>query len=168
VLRSAKVAAARAGKPEYAVFEEALRRHLGLTQVVERVWADIGPDQAPSDEEAAQIAAEALSAVRAERSVRQAGSALPEPIRVVIDPNVWVPATINAYGTPAQVVEAVTSGTVVAVVTQQLVDELAAVLIRPKFRRWITVADAVAFVAALDGTAEVYPDPAAPTTAAST
>lgn len=40
-------------------------------------------------------------------------------------------------------VEAVTTGEVVAVVTQDLLDELAAVLIRPKFRRWLDVADAV-------------------------
>jgi predicted nucleic acid-binding protein len=32
------------------------------------------------------------------------------------------------------------SGRVVAIVAQGLLDELAAVLIRPKFRRWLTVA----------------------------
>ena len=53
------------------------------------------------------------------------------------------------------------SGQVIAVVTQRLLDELAAVLIRPKFRPWITVADTVAFEA-LDGTAEVRPDPGSP------
>jgi len=47
---------------------------------------------------------------------------------------------INPQGTPARVVEAVMSGRVVAVVTEGLLDELAAVLIRPKFRRWTTVA----------------------------
>jgi len=51
-----------------------------------------------------------------------------------------VSAVINPQGTPARVVEAVMSGRVVAVVTEGLLDELAAVLIRPKFRRWITVA----------------------------
>lgn len=74
----------------------------------------------------------------------------------------WVSAVINPYGTPAQVIVAVTSGAVVAVVTRHLLDELAAVLISPKFRRWITVADAVAFVEALDGTAEVHPEPGNP------
>ena len=34
-------------------------------------------------------------------------------------------------------------------VSQHLLDELAAVLVRPKFRRWVSVADALAFVEAL-------------------
>lgn len=73
LLRSAKVAAARAGKPEYEVFEEALRRYLGFAEVVERVWAGISPEQAPSEDEAARIAVEELGAVRSERAARQAG-----------------------------------------------------------------------------------------------
>lgn len=71
----------------------------------------------------------------------------------------WISAVINPYGTPARVVEAVLDGQVVAVVSQQLLDELAAVLIRPKFRHWVSVADAVAFVEALAGYAELHPDP---------
>jgi uncharacterized protein len=66
---------------------------------------------------------------------------------------------INPYGAPARVVEAVMSGQVVALVTQQLIDELAGVLMRPKFRRWIKVADALAFIEALKGTAEWLPNP---------
>jgi uncharacterized protein len=75
---------------------------------------------------------------------------------VVVDPNVWVSAVINPYGTPARVVE--------AVITQHLLDELAAVLIRPKFRRWISVADAIAFVESLGGHADLRDDPGPPTT----
>lgn len=71
----------------------------------------------------------------------------------------WVSAVINPYGTPARVVQAVISGQVIAVVTQHLLDELAAVLIRPKFRRWVTVADALALVESLAGTADLRPDP---------
>jgi putative PIN family toxin of toxin-antitoxin system len=81
---------------------------------------------------------------------------------VVIDPNVWVSAVINPYGTPARVVEAVASGQIVAVVNQHLLDELTAVLVRPKFRRWISVADAVAFVETLGGHADLHPDSASP------
>ncbi len=55
---------------------------------------------------------------------------------MVIDPNVWVSAVINPFGVPARLVEAVTTGKLVAVVSQHLLDELTAVLIRPKFRRW--------------------------------
>jgi hypothetical protein len=73
LLRAAKVAAARAGKHEYEVFEEALRRHLGLAEVVDRVWSGIGARQAPSEKEAARIAAEEIAAARAERADRRAG-----------------------------------------------------------------------------------------------
>jgi hypothetical protein len=73
LLRAAKVAAARSGKREYEVFEEALRRYLGLAGVVEQIWAAISPEVAPSEEEAARIAAEELAAVRAGRSTRQVG-----------------------------------------------------------------------------------------------
>jgi uncharacterized protein len=77
---------------------------------------------------------------------------------------VWVSAVINPYGTPARVVQAVADGAITAVVTQHLLDELAAVLIRPKFRRWISVADATAFVESLGGHADLRDDPGPPTT----
>jgi putative PIN family toxin of toxin-antitoxin system len=76
---------------------------------------------------------------------------------------VWVSAVINPYGTPARTVEAVADGTIIAVVTQHLLDELAAVLIRARFRRWITVADAIAFVESLGGHADLSDDPGPPT-----
>jgi len=75
---------------------------------------------------------------------------------------VWVSAVINPFGAPARVVEAVISGELVAVVSQHLLDEVTAVLIRPKFRRWVSVADAVAFVETLGGHADLYPDPGTP------
>ncbi len=46
---------------------------LGLAKVVERVWAGINPEQAPSEDEVARIATEELSAVRLERAARRAG-----------------------------------------------------------------------------------------------
>lgn len=64
---------------------------------------------------------------------------------MVLDTNVWISAVINPYGTPSRVVAAVLSGQIVPVVSQQLLDELIAVLIRPKFRRWLSVAEAVSF-----------------------
>lgn len=73
LLRSAKVAAARTGKREYEVFEEALRQHLGFPGVVERIWSGISSDRAPDEAEAARIAGEELATVRAERSGRRAG-----------------------------------------------------------------------------------------------
>jgi hypothetical protein len=73
LLQATKVAAARTGKRESEIFEEALQRHLGFAGVVERIWAGIGAEEAPDDEEAARIAAEELAAVRADRSTREAG-----------------------------------------------------------------------------------------------
>jgi hypothetical protein len=73
LLRAAKVAAARSGKREYEVFEEALRRHLGFAGAVEQIWAGIAAEQAPNEDEAARIAGEELAAVRTERSSRRAG-----------------------------------------------------------------------------------------------
>jgi hypothetical protein len=73
LLRAAKVAAARSGKREYEVFEEALRKHLGLAEAVKRIWDGISLEEAPSEEEAARVAAEELAAVRSERSSRRAG-----------------------------------------------------------------------------------------------
>jgi putative PIN family toxin of toxin-antitoxin system len=71
---------------------------------------------------------------------------------------VWVSAVINPFGVPARVVEAVTTGEILAVVSQRLLDELTAVLIRPKFRRWLSVADAVTFVETLGGYADLRAD----------
>lgn len=72
LLRTVKVAAARSGKREYEVFEEALREHLGLAGAVERIWAGIGREEAAGEEEATRIAAEELAAARAERGTRKA------------------------------------------------------------------------------------------------
>lgn len=71
LLTAAKVAAARQHKHEYEIFEEALRRHLGLQQVVDRVWANLGAD-APSEEESMRLAREELAAVRAQDMARRA------------------------------------------------------------------------------------------------
>lgn len=58
LLRAAKVAAARSGKREYEIFEEALRQHLGLAGAAERIWAGISPEEAPSEEEATRVASD--------------------------------------------------------------------------------------------------------------
>ncbi len=77
----------------------------------------------------------------------------------MIDPNVWIAGLISPLGAPAAVVRAVGEGELTAVVTEQILDELAVVLARSKFRRWISLDDAVAFVEALRGEADVLPDP---------
>ncbi len=66
---------------------------------------------------------------------------------------------LNPYGTPAGVVQAVIDRRITAVVTQGLLDELAAVLARPKFRHWLDLDDALGFVEALGREAVLRPDP---------
>ena len=63
LLRAAKVAAARLGKKDYEVFEEALRGYLGI-DVLERVWgkADL------SEKEALALAYKELRASRTSAS----------------------------------------------------------------------------------------------------
>jgi putative PIN family toxin of toxin-antitoxin system len=81
-------------------------------------------------------------------------------LRVVIDPNVWVSGLINPYGAPARVIEAVAVRLVTAVATRHLLDELAEVVGRPRFRRWFSLADASASVEALEREADVRTEPA--------
>jgi putative PIN family toxin of toxin-antitoxin system len=71
-----------------------------------------------------------------------------------------VSGLINPYGAPARVIQAVGERRVTAVVSEHLLDELAAVLVRPKFRRWVSVEDALAFVEALRNHAGVHGPPA--------
>lgn len=59
VLRAAKIAAAREGKPDYQILEEALRRHLGL-DVVQRVGRRAGL----GEREALRLAYRELHAAR--------------------------------------------------------------------------------------------------------
>lgn len=73
LLRAAKVAAARSGKREYEIFEDALKRHLEFAGTLERIWAGISPEDAPSEQEAAELAAQELAEVRAEHKPRRAG-----------------------------------------------------------------------------------------------
>ncbi len=70
-----------------------------------------------------------------------------------------VSALINPYGAPARVLELLITGQVVAVVTQELLDELTVVLVRPKFRRWIPFADAVSFCEELAAHADLRAAP---------
>lgn len=59
VLRAVKVRAARSGKGESEVIEEALRRHLGL-DLLDRLWARAGMPE----EDATRLAVEAQHRTR--------------------------------------------------------------------------------------------------------
>lgn len=56
------------------------------------------------------------------------------PHRVVIDPNVFISATITPNGALGSIIRLIDDGTLVPVVTQHLVDEVVDVLGRPKLR----------------------------------
>ena len=87
---------------------------------------------------------------------------MPGPRRVVIDANVWISALLSPSGAPARVLGAVLAGEVIAVVSPRLVEELGAVLARPKFRRWVSLSDAQEFTRAVAARADLYPDVAQP------
>lgn len=63
VFRAVRIKAARTGKRDSQVIEEALRRDLGLDDLAE-IWARVTP---AAEEEGANLAAEELQAVREER-----------------------------------------------------------------------------------------------------
>lgn len=71
LVRAAKAFAARTGREEGEVFEEALRGYLGFDDL-ERVW---GREGLPDEEEATRLAYEELHALRAEKRGTGDGSA---------------------------------------------------------------------------------------------
>ncbi|MGH7882199.1 MAG: hypothetical protein ACREN8_04745 [Candidatus Dormibacteraceae bacterium] len=61
-----KVVAARSHKHDYEVVEEALRVHLGLQNVLDRIWSGLG-GEALNEAEAIAIATAEVNAIRAAR-----------------------------------------------------------------------------------------------------
>lgn len=83
-----------------------------------------------------------------------------EPPRVLVDTNVWVSALLNSQGAPARVLDAFREGRFVPVVCQELLQEIEAVLARPRIRRRYRVSrDQVRVILALlrDRAVEVFP-----------
>lgn len=67
-----------------------------------------------------------------------------EPTRLaLIDTSVWVSALINARGFPAQILDALFRNEFVPVISPALLQEIAEVLRRPRFRRYDIPQDAV-------------------------
>lgn len=83
---------------------------------------------------------------------------LRQPSKLVIDVNVWVSALISPHGAPARIVRAVLDGKLIPVVSPLLLEELALVLARPRFRRWFSEDDAREFVHQLTAKAHMQPD----------
>ncbi len=79
-------------------------------------------------------------------------------IRLVLDPGVLVSAAIAPAGAPAQLLRAILDGAADLVVSPMLVDELRRVLVRPAFRRYLTVAQAGRYVDVIAGLAVLVQD----------
>lgn len=77
-------------------------------------------------------------------------------MRAVLDPNVLVSAAISERGVPAEIVRRWEGGEFELVVSAEILFELSEVLRRPRFRRYLTEAEALDYVLRLhDGAAEV-------------
>ena len=83
-------------------------------------------------------------------------------MRAVLDPNVLVSAAISPAGPPRQILTAWTNERFELIVSPSVLDELADVLARPKFRRFISTATAVAFIDGLAADAIIVTDPPDP------
>jgi putative PIN family toxin of toxin-antitoxin system len=79
--------------------------------------------------------------------------------RAVLDPGVLVSARIAPQGAPGALLVAWLAGEFELIVCPALLDELGRVLIRPKFRRYLSEKQAEVFVAQLAKHAEMAADP---------
>lgn len=82
--------------------------------------------------------------------------------RVLFDPNVLISAVITPTGISAKLVDAVRAGTLRIVVSPALLDELAGVLNRPRFRKYLTTEQADRYVQDLAALGDQVPDPLPP------
>jgi putative PIN family toxin of toxin-antitoxin system len=83
-------------------------------------------------------------------------------VRVVIDPGVLIAALLSPSGSPAGLVRRWLAGEVEVVASPALLKELGTVLKRDKFRRWLTLEEAEAFVRLIGASAVIHEDPEAP------
>ncbi len=81
--------------------------------------------------------------------------------RVVIDSNVLISARLSPRGAPGRLLAAWLDERFELIASPALLSELAGVLMRPKFRRWLTVEEARAFVGTLRAGATLVDDPPA-------
>lgn len=83
-------------------------------------------------------------------------------LRAVVDPGVLVSALIAPKGAPGQVFDLLFEHRFELLVSPRLLDELTAVLLRDRFRRYATAAEVREFVADLATVATVVQDPPHP------
>lgn len=70
-------------------------------------------------------------------------------VRAVVGPNVFISAQISSSGPPARIVRAADEGAFEVVVSAHLLSELHDVLMRPRFRRYMTEGEVEDLVAGL-------------------
>ena len=80
-------------------------------------------------------------------------------LRAVIDPGVLISALLSAAGTPAQILIAWREGRFESIASPFLLDELAAVLARPKFKAYVMPVEVDAYVEMLRREAILESDP---------
>ena len=83
--------------------------------------------------------------------------------RVVIDPGVLVSARLSGLGAPAETLRRWLGGQIDLIVSPLLLGELDEVLRRPKFRKWLTIAETDGYLAFLRANAAIVDDPPAET-----
>jgi putative PIN family toxin of toxin-antitoxin system len=83
-------------------------------------------------------------------------------VRAVLDPNVLVSAAISPAGPPRRIIGAWVDERFELVASTALLEELADVLARPKFRRFISTELAAEFVNGLAQDADMVDDPPDP------
>lgn len=83
-------------------------------------------------------------------------------MRVVLDPNVLVSATLSPRGTPAEVIRRWLAGEFELVVSPKLLEELRRVLAYPKIAKRILPEDADALLVLLEDEAQSVSDPRRP------
>ncbi|MGI8420818.1 MAG: putative toxin-antitoxin system toxin component, PIN family [Gaiellaceae bacterium] len=79
-------------------------------------------------------------------------------MRAVLDPNVLIAALISTGGPPRQIVSAWADGQFELIASPTLLAELREVLVRPKFRRWVSSETAAQFIDGLEDAALLIDD----------
>lgn len=81
------------------------------------------------------------------------------PRRVVIDPNVLVSGAISSGGASTEVIDLIDVAAITAIVSPALLAELSEVLGREKFRRYLDLESAMAYITELERLGETWDDP---------
>jgi putative PIN family toxin of toxin-antitoxin system len=79
--------------------------------------------------------------------------------RVVVDPGGLIAALLSRTGAPAKMLLAWIEGMFELVASPKLLDELRIALLRPKFRKYVTVEEVEAYLALLERRASTVADP---------